>query len=86
MAKRTGMDTPINLLDALWYCSGFGCQCVSTYPGTRLYSLIADIEKPAGATLVCLGSRLEFDVPVYQPMHSPDQALDLILSFGIEIL
>ena len=42
------MDTPINLLDALWYCSGFGCQCVSTYPGTRLYSLIADIEKPAG--------------------------------------
>ena len=44
------------------------------------------IEEPAWATLVCLGSRLELDVPIYQPMHSFNQALDFPLSFRIERL
>jgi hypothetical protein len=35
---------------------------------------------------MCLGSRLELDVAIYQPMHSLNQALDFPLSFGIERL
>ena len=63
-----------------------------SYPRTPLipplwpYSFIADIEELAWTTLVCLGRGLEWDVPVYQPMHSLNQALHLLLSFGIESL
>ena len=86
MAKRTDMDAFINLLDALGYCFCLGWQLGSTCPATGLYTLVADIEEATGATFICLGSRLELDVAIYQPMHSLNQALDFPLSFGIERL
>ena len=51
-----------------------------------LHPFVADIEESAWATLVCLGSRLELDVSINQPMHSLNQALDFPFSFRIESL
>ena len=86
MAKRTDMDAFINLLDALGYCSCLGWQLGSTCPATGLYTLVADIEEPAWTTLVCLGRRLELDVPIQEPMYSLNQALDFPRSLGVERL
>ena len=52
----------------------------------RLDPFVADIKEPTGATFICLGSRLELDVPVQEPMHSLNEALAFPLSFGIEHL
>jgi len=50
------------------------------------YSFITGIKKSTGAAIVCLGSGLESDVPIYQPMHPLNQASDFPLGFSIERL
>ena len=53
-----------NVSATVLHNKGLRHDFVSFLTGTP-YPFVADIEKPARATLVCLGSRLEFDVPVY---------------------